>query len=198
MISFVKILGYEVPLDKASSFDYYVELGLQKINPHSLHPRGLQLNAPFVFRSTMCRAEECVLCSQSTACVATDLLNEISFDLRAMCTEAEWIKEGSVVVRRRFIEAFEADELPVTMTALLGQAREVVSLCGDIAEDSDITLVSHSFRMKILEAYIRTSGKIVGQPSLIRNYLHEGKKTFQFGEGFSVEPTTISFCSSSI
>jgi hypothetical protein len=198
MITFVKILGYEVPLDKASSFDYYVELGLQTINPHSLHPRGLQLGAPSVFRSNLCRAEECVFCPQPSSCVAIDLLNEVPFDLRAMCTEAEWIKEGSVVVRRRFIEAFEADKLPIKVAILLGQAKEVISLCGGFTKSGDIALVSHSFRMKILEAYIQTKAEIVGQPSLIRNYLHEGRKTFQFGEGFSIEPAVISFCSSSI
>ncbi len=47
-------------------------------------------------------------------------------------------------------------------------------------------LISHSFRMKLIEAYIKTDGQIEQKPELIHKYILDDKKTFDFGKGISL------------
>ena len=48
-------------------------------------------------------------------------------------------------------------------------------------------MISHSFRLKIIEAYLKTQGRIMNDPKLIEKYIKNSKKTFDFGEGFDFE-----------
>lgn len=112
-----------------------------------------------------------------------DSLAEIRFALDELVTEDEFIRHGSALVRRRFIDAFIADTLLESRYVLISR---VELLLGDICrQDMATTCVSHSFIMKLIEAYLLTNGHIKTDPTLITQTLNAENETYQFGHGFN-------------
>jgi hypothetical protein len=62
-----------------------------------------------------------------------------------------------------------------------------------LSKNSPISVVSHSFRLVIIRAFIKTKGHIVDDPFLIYDYMQSGQKTFTFEEKFSFAEEDLSF-----
>ena len=119
---------------------------------------------------------------------------QIQFDLKKLCIKEEWSREGSVAVRRKFNEAFIADKLMIGRKQLFEEIESLLLHCARSHEIyNNVTVISHSFRLKLIEAYIGTCGKIKDNPKLIQQYIFADKKTYEFGQGFAVSPICISY-----
>lgn len=189
MIKFVKVLEYELrPNGKESKdvYNYIAVVTSQEIDPPSLKNGELVLDASVVLHSTLKRAVDCIRKIPTTEYLAMDELREIPFDFRQMCDEQEWNEHGSVIVRRKFKEMFIADTLLVKRKQIFDDIREVSNEC-ERRGKQDIAIVSHSFRMKIIEAFIETAGEIENNPKLIEGFIQDTEKTYDFGGGFMRE-----------
>jgi hypothetical protein len=190
MILCIKIAPYELRPDHQDIFEYLREVGLQTIDPSSLAARSIQATSKIIYCSPLRRAIESVSVNSSQKLVTSELLKEIPFDLGKLCSREEHSIYKSIIVRKRFKESFIHDTLPIShqtifleLKMLLNQAR---------AEDQDVTIISHSFRLKILEAYIKSGGRLEHEPGLIEQYLFDDQKTFDFREGFNISPAQLS------
>jgi len=114
-------------------------------------------------------------------------LAEILFDIKKLCTRKEWQKEKSNIIRRRFKEFFINDQLPIKRVEIFNEIKRVLNNCLSRSEFFDITIISHSFRLKLIEIFIETKGEIVETPVLIHKYILDDKKTYEFGEGFTLK-----------
>ncbi len=191
MITFIKLLKYKTPSENADGFDYAANLGLQKIDPSTEQPRALDAPATIIIHSNMRRVIECVDFRADKKYIPRNELREILFDLRKMCEKGEWEKEKSRAVRREFVNSFIKDTLPIKRAKILEEAKSILSLCYKLSEKKGVSVISHSFRLKVIEAYIGTSGKLESNPSLLGKYIHADKKTFEFGEGFKIDRSVL-------
>jgi hypothetical protein len=180
----IKILPYNLTPTGVETFQFLTDLTAQRVDPPSLHPGELRLEASTIFTSPLRRATECIAVEQGKTIHPLHLLSEIPFELSDLCTEQEWNEYGSVIVRRRFKEKFIQDELGLSRQIMFGQIEDLISL--DKALSGSVAYISHSFRMKLIEAYIRSHGKIVEQPTLIHEYIFDDQDTYAFGAQLSL------------
>ncbi len=184
MITFQKILAYNLRPNLGSVYEYLVELGLQKIDPPSNCPQQLVIGDSIVLCSSLKRAYLCLNKRMNQEIILLDALSEVVFDIREMCSLEEWQEGGSSVIRRRFRELFIEDRLPESRQKIKADIEKVLELCRRYKEN-DITIISHSFKLKLIQAYIETRGRLMTHPQLIEDFLFDEKKTFGFGETFS-------------
>lgn len=114
-------------------------------------------------------------------------LSEIIFDPSLFISEGIWKEQGSSAVRRAFIEAFEQDKLFLKRDKIFEQIEKLLDMCRKESEGQEVICVSHSFRMKLVEAYIKTGGAIKKSPSLVREFIDPNNKTYEFGGGFTLK-----------
>jgi len=186
MIHFHKILKYELNPKDVNVFTYLSDVISQKNDPPSLEQNKLELIGSIVFHSPLRRAVECIRKIKGVKYIPLKELAEIPFDLNALCSQEEWGKERSVIVRRKFKKAFIEDKLLISRHEIWNQIEFVLSKCLLKNEASDISVVSHSFKLKLIEACIDSNKKIIKTPELINNYIFDDIKTFGFGEGFNL------------
>ena len=185
MITFTKILAYELrPLGK-DIYEYVAGVASQQIDPPSLQKSGLVPVASVVLYSPLKRALECLSKQSGAEYISMNELAEIPFDLRKMCTEEEWNTQGSVLVRRKFKEMFVTDTLSIPRVQIFREVKAVIAQCKEYGT-KDIQVVSHSFRLKIIQAFIATKGDIEKHPERIGEFIADDVKTFDFGKGFEV------------
>lgn len=187
-IIFTKILPYDL---RRSSFDYVCSILDQTVDPPSLAPHQLRLQTDIVYHSILGRAIDCMQYEQGKTYKAQSELNEVAFTLADACTEQEWLSLGSKKVREVFIHKFLDDSLSISRVTLFNQVHGLLS--NILSNARSTTLVSHSFRMKLYEAYIFTQGRIVDVPELIREYIVVDKKTFEFGQSFTATEADLQF-----
>lgn len=193
MLTFIKVLKYEVPEPKEKNFDYYRKLGLQQIDPPTLEPGKLSIPSGVVFHSTLRRAVECLTPNHGAVYVPTTSLNEIRFDLETMGSREEWKKYGSFLVRKKFKEQLIDDKLPEKRSVVLYDVKSVLLQYLNDYPERDAFFISHSFRMKIFEAFIRTKGQLEFSPEMINDYVGDDVNTYKFGGGFCVARKDIGF-----
>ncbi|HAE36250.1 TPA: hypothetical protein DCX66_04020 [Candidatus Nomurabacteria bacterium] len=182
-IYFLKTAQYDLRKNKNDRYDYLCDLGLQKIDPLPLHINSLTPMTKYVINSTLKRVALSFQNSSGSIFVPSDNLREVIFDMSTMCTKQEFNKLGSSIVREKFIELFINDTLPQKRLFLFDQIRSTLEQI-KLINCEEITIVSHSFKLKLFEAYLKTNGQIESHPELIRNYIYIDKKTFNFNEGF--------------
>ncbi len=187
MITCVKIAPYELRPIGEDTYDYLAGLAAGAIDPPSLAPKSLSFPGSIILHSPLRRSVECIDGTAALSCEARESLKEISFDMRDFCDRTLWEREGSRAVRRGFKTAFIEDTLPIRRTELILSAHEMLEEAKAAAERAPVVLVSHSFRLKLIEAYIRSNGRLAEEPALIGEYIHDEQKTYAFGEGFTIE-----------
>jgi len=190
MINFIKTPAYETRPKGKKIFNYLNLLGLQLIDPPPKKSAGLIIKADLVLYSPARRVREGVNLKTKNKFEIL-ALKEITFNLKKMVTEEELSKYGSSIVRARFKKAFIKDKLPVKRTILLKEAKEIINRCLAEPSKTEIAIISHSFRLKIIEAFIKTNGQLAQNPELIHNFLKDEEKTYEFGQGFSVSNKTL-------
>lgn len=193
MINFIKISEYETKPKNRDVFGYICDVASQKINPSTLKSGSLRFDTPIIFHSPLRRAVECLEVKENVRYFSDVSLREIPFDMSRMCSREEWSVERSKIVRRRFKEFFISDRLLISRNEIIRETRNFLARCYILSKTSGITVVSHSFRLKIFEAFIKSQGGLTQTPSLIYDHIKDDKKTFEFGEGFSVAEEDLSF-----
>ena len=186
-IEFIKTLKYEDNPKNRNVFEYLSELTTQKIDPPSISNTYIRTDAKIVFHSPLKRVIDTLEFKKGIKYIEMNELAEILFDIRKLCTEKEWQKEKSNIVRRRFKEFFIKDQLPIKRVQIFNEIKNVLSNCLVQSESFDIAVISHSFRLKLIEIFIDTQGNVVENPSLIHKYILDNQKTYEFGEGFSIK-----------
>lgn len=192
-IKFIKILKYDLRSKEENfDFDWMRNVTLQTVDPESLYLGQLKeiQNAQIVFHSTLRRAVECLPDLPTVDKIPIDALREIKFDLGEFCTKEEFSERGSVIVRQQFKKFFVQDSLIVSREQMLQEVREVLKKCTE-SQFSRVAVVSHSFRLSIIEAFIKTKAEIETTPNLIHRFIFDDKKRFDFGEGFTVDKSQV-------
>jgi len=184
MIKCTKIATYELRPKNLDVFNYLKCLGLQQINPPSLAPRSIQVVTNRVYCSQLNRALECISPSDNCMVIATKALNEIIFDIESLCSRTEYENFKSQIVRKRLREAFITDSLGEPRSKIFDDVKNILKEISKLNEAT--TIVSHSFKLKVLEAYVRSIGAIERNPELINDYVFDDQKTFDFGAGFTI------------
>lgn len=188
MIQFIKTLPYPLRPLAGDQFTYLRQVALQTINPATSAPLPLATNADRILHSPLRRVVETIGAAEKSRAQGRDYLREIPFDLQQLCTAREWVRQGSIIVRQRFKEALIQDGLTIARRIIFAQVRALLREClrgMSFSPALRILVVSHSFRLKLTEAFIKTHGAIEREPALIHGFLHETEVTYPFGGGFT-------------
>lgn len=185
-IYFRKTTEYYLAKDQSESarFEFLAKLTMQEIDPMPLHKfKNLKKNTPIIC-SPLNRV---YLSLPMNADYEVDpSLNEVKFDLREFCTREEFARLSSVIVREKFKEYFIKDILPEKRNELFKSIKLFLNKLHEM-NSTEIMVISHSFKLKLIEAYIKTSGAIETNPELIHEYIFSNDKTYGFEEGFDVQ-----------
>jgi len=126
---------------------------------------------------------EAIADSERHKCIAMDELKEIPFSLASLCTKKEWEREGSLAVRRRFAQAFIKDRLFLKRSQI---REETLRIFQRLILYESASILSHSFRLKIIEGAIKTRGDLFIYPERIHEFIRPDKKTYEWNEGFQI------------
>jgi broad specificity phosphatase PhoE len=194
MIKFIKMLKYDLRNQGEDlDFDWVSRVTLQQEDPKSLYPGGLESikEAEVIYHSPLRRVVECLPYNHNAQeFYPLESLREIKFDLRQFCTKNELFKYGSKIVRQQFKDFFTQDILITSRTQIFEEVKEILKRCVE-SHSSKIVVVSHSFRLSIIEAFINTEAKIETEPHLIHKFIFDDTKRFDFGDGFTVDRLKI-------
>jgi len=183
MTTFIKTLSYDTRGNGVDDFSYVTRLLLHEIDPPSNAQACFFIPADSLVLYSSHRRVSGTVNRLSAAYIESDALREIAFDLRQFCSEREWKCRGSVAVREAFKEAFIVDKLTQKREELFG---EIVEVLNKIRDEHITHVISHSFRLKLIEAYVLTKGKIAKDPALIHLCMSSENKTYPFGGRFSI------------
>jgi hypothetical protein len=183
-MQFQKILSYDVyGQNPAKRFDYICSLLDQTIDPTSLEPSLINANDKAVYISPRARALSCL--NQDTALSITILqsLNEVPFALKSVCTAADFERQGSTAVRQAFLDLFIADRLDLSHKQLKAELDYLLTLSKD---NPDALAISHTFRLRLLQTYLKTNRELFNEPKLILEYLDPNVHWADFGSFVSL------------
>lgn len=181
-VFFRKTTEYDLKYDDNNRFLYLISLGLQKVDPAPLHVFHNLQKVDLIFCSNLSRAKDSLpLCLKNIFLYKE--LKEVIFNIEDFCSEKEFYKLGSYIIRKKFKEYFIKDKLPISREKIFIEIEKVLQdLCNTSAKS--ILVISHSFRLKVFEAYIKTNGEIKKKPYLINKFITNKEKTYNFEEGF--------------
>jgi len=129
-------------------------------------------------------ADELAMKLDVSEVVPLDLLREVKFDIKKLLTREEFEKEGSNLVRQRFVSAFIDDDLEESRKEIKLRIDQFLSMVKDLS-DGTYLVIGHSFFMKILETY-RREPDLFEKPGKLIDYLDPTKRTYGHGEGFDL------------
>lgn len=188
-IQFRKVLKYDPTIEGT----YTLYQGYSKSVKHETDPEIISIQHTKLKYKPDCILSSPLLRARKTAEVfATEYgiseiilhndLIEIPFNLNKLVSETEFIQKGSTWVRKRFIESFISNSLEEKHASINKRIDNVLTMLYHSSE-SRFLLISHSFYMKIFEAYLEYP-ELFKNPELIRNKFDFKRKTYSFGEGF--------------
>lgn len=194
-VSIVKIGKYDPTInDKYSRYHGYCLSTVQESNPSiisnwNFDSESINSNTKCsIFHSTLKRGTEtaALLYSQhANLLIPTPELNEIPFSLKKMVTSKEFEKHGSDIVRKRFVEFFIKDELLESRESIKQRIKDLFNKLNK-SNLKQITCVSHSFIMKIIES-IANKKDPFKYPETLIDFIPYNQKTYDFGKGFQIE-----------
>src|SRR3989338_7882359 len=120
-IYFRKTTTYDLGKGTQDVFEYLQKIGLQTIDPKPLTQFQSFQDATIIFCSSLSRVKDSLPLHTSYKIHELDELREVLFNLKLLCTEEEFTKEGSIIIRRKFKEFFIKDQLPVTRKLLFSE-----------------------------------------------------------------------------
>ncbi len=196
-IEVVKIGRYDPTLNgRYSRYEGYALSASNKTDPsltpearQDLHTKRSKLKGQVIFHSPRLRAIETAAILAGSAPNKPQReepsLTEIPFNMRHLVTQQEYESAGSNLVRERFVDAFVDDALLETRMSILQRAQYLLGMLAGLEYDV-VTLVSHSFFMKVLEATVQGL-PLEKDPEILRTLINPTQKTYPFGEGFTFE-----------
>lgn len=189
-IFFRKVFPYDPTFGgKFSRYEGYSLITLQKDSPgvSEVIPLKLKIGVP-ILASPLKRARE------TAVQVAKELsinkieylpcLSEVRFDLGSLVSESEFLKDGSNLVRKRFVEEFIKDNLSEKREDIKKRVQELEQMVNNLPQGNYL-VIGHSFYMKILESYFKHKN-LFEEPEVLALGFDCSKKTYDFGKGFEV------------
>ncbi|MDD2785788.1 MAG: hypothetical protein PHS79_02725 [Patescibacteria group bacterium] len=189
MIKFIKTLAYPLTPPSGEIFSYLCKLTSQRMDPPSLYPNTLETDSLTIFHSPLQRVVSSLNKREGQRFVVRNELREIPFKLDDLCSREEWMLYRSAIVRRRFVQFFVEDRLTLRRDMIENEIQNLLTQITSV--NNEVTVVSHSFRLKIIEAYIKTSGGIFLRPQTLADWIMPGQKTYGWGEGFEINRDDI-------
>lgn len=178
MKTFIKTLKYTTK-ESSDPYTYTNQLLTQSVDPQSTAQACLCPNENIILHSPLKRVSETIAAvSKKQQIISCNQLREIPFTIHPYCTKDEYLQKGSMVVRNIFIEKFITNTLSLDRISIEKEVREIESM---IQKHNDVAIISHSFRLTILEAYFKTKGEIFKRPEKIKDYIQPEKKRYDFG-----------------
>ena len=111
-----------------------------------------------------------------------DALKEIHFDPISLLPAVTSMLTSSDV-RRAFLIGWETDRLALSREQLEQEALAITREANALG--TDVLIVSHSFRLKIMQGYLMFGNKFFHETNLIHQILQADKHTFAFDERFT-------------
>jgi hypothetical protein len=184
-IYFRKTTEYYSGRDKnpIKRFKFLSKLTLQKVNPKPLH-KFKNIKKDILIISSPLKRVSLSLVKKSDY-IIDDNLKEILFNLEEFCSFEEFKREGSVAVRKNFKKLFISDKLPESRKDIFRDIKKLINKLKSL-KNKEIMVISHSFRLKLIEAYVKTNGKIEKNPKLINKFIKNNERTYHFEEGFDI------------
>jgi len=169
-IHLIKPLRYIPRSSKTQSlYDGFHQVALRLYDPDLLvHRDPTQKSTQIALCSTSLRAIQTAKSSGEVKLRNTELLNEITFDLTKLLSKKEYGLFGSTLVRDRFIEAFISDSLIESRDDIKFRITELITLIKELDQEV-VNCYSHSFFMKVTEAYISSDCSLFENPIILRN-----------------------------
>ena len=178
-MQFQKILSYDVyGTHKEGRFNRVCNLLNQTLDPSTLEPAGLSAENKDVFISPRKRAISCLNQVTANSITVLPALNEIAFDLERVCTHAEFEAKGSVAVRSAFLELFIKNQLSINHKTLQEECEHLLTISKD---NPDALAISHTFRLRLLETYLKTNRQLFEEPTLLSKHLNPKEHWADFG-----------------
>lgn len=141
-----------------------------------------------IYHSNLKRSTQCIKKIKNKKYISTKFLDEIPFKLDKYCDDSRYKEEGNKAVRKIFKRLFVEDKLMIKRKQIFSQIDKLfLDIKNKYRSEKIITVVSHSFRLKCIEAYLKTNRKILENPKLTGEYIKNNQKTFNFGEGFNFD-----------
>lgn len=189
----IKTLAYQLRGNtEQETYQRITAIGLQHIDPLSSAHASIYIPTKTVYHSPLRRVIETIQPQHNT--LSRHGLAEVLFDVRTLCDEATWCQHGSNAVRAGFVAAFIRDTLPQRRSTIIDETCNVLSeIAAQLQTGNAVTVISHSFRMKIIEALIQSQGALDKHPETLRLVLLEHKKTYGFGGFFSITSTDLNW-----
>lgn len=183
-IYFRKTLKYNPIRGDLSKYESYEAVTRQVRSPDILDSDSPEHFNLITYCSSLKRCRHTAKIMSSGKIIPLSDLKEIKFSLHSMVTNDEFEKYGSSLVRKKFIESFVNDSLIEKREDIQNRIDRVIKLL--TSDNSDKLVISHSFTMKIFEAYLKNK-ELFNHPKLLRKYFDPSKKTFENGEGFEFD-----------
>ncbi len=185
MIYFIKTVSYKNKfISKKKTYDFLCKLGVQNEDKKPLEKYEVDGSFDVVFCSTLKRVRDSIVTKNNIPVFQNHILNEVLFDLKKMVSFDVWVDQGSVVVRKKMKEFFIEDSLPQKRDLFFRDMEDFLYRVKKEYKNKKVLIISHSFKMKLFEALIRTKGVIKSDPELIHKFIYDTKKTFDFKKGF--------------
>lgn len=177
MITFIKTLAY-VTKPQEAAFEYVTQLLRHDIDPPSSASASISIPEGIVFHSPHNRVVETLDTESGATYKSLRTLCEVPFDVSDELSRDQWHRSGSTAVREIFKKLFIADALLETRGDIFTDIEILIKNC---REWENSTVVTHSFRLKLIEIYLQTRGEIVHNPLLIHEYMSSTQKGYIFG-----------------
>lgn len=175
-----KILSYNVYGDNTDdSYRYVCNLLAQTTDPESAEPGMLDCGGMHTYTSPLRRATSCIDSKTAASFTLLPELWEIPFDLTHYCSESAFTLFKGTAVRQAFIRAFVVDDLLIPHSVLEEEFKTIIELQN---KPEDTLIISHTFRLAGLLAYIQIGHDLFTHPESITEFIKPDEKILDFGE----------------
>lgn len=184
-IYFRKTFEYNPIHSGLSKYESYEAITRQTRSPDIVDLKSSEHFSLRTYCSSLKRCQHTAEILSSGKITALNELREIKFSLRNLVTSKEFEKYGPSLVRERFIQGFINDSLLEKRENIQKRIKRVIKIVS--LGNNNKLIVSHSFTMKMFEAYLKEGLDIFEGPNLISKVIHVQTETYGFGKGFVVE-----------
>jgi len=185
-MQFQKILSYGVYGNKSTNkYTHVCALLKQTIDPSSSQKGQLDADGKLVFISPRTRAISCLNVDTTTTVRVEPALNEIPFDLMRYCSAEEFADKGSTAVREAFLHLFVTNQLAISHKKLQTEFEHILALSH---EYPDALAISHTFRLRLLQTYLKTDQDLFADPKQVYNHLDPTEHWLSFGDQIAMLP----------
>lgn len=189
----IRTAPYSYLIEGLDIYDGFDMIARGKHQPHikPLNRAGLNTlyalrsRKPKVFTAMDIRSIETAhLISQNV--IKTNLLNDITYEMSQILSKDDFMKlreNGQIdVARQRFMKAMVSDEITESFSDIVSRVESVLKL---VQAEQNFVLVSHSFFMKVLEAWL-AGYDLKKSPESFLDFYDGSSEAYEFLSGFDM------------